>query len=523
MELFSDCYKNERLEHMEPNASVTPLDEYNKTLVNNVHPADWINSEPAGCYNLVVIGAGTAGLVTAAGAAGLGAKVALIERHLLGGDCLNVGCVPSKGIIRAGRAAHEVRIAQEFGVAIGGNVTIDFEKVMERMRRIRAEISAHDSVERFSKELGIDIFLGEGRFSGPDVVEVDEKRLRFKKAVICAGARAAPPEIPGIEDTRYLTNETVFSLTQLPRRLAVIGGGPIGCELAQTFARLGSKVTLIQRNKSVLPREDADAAEIIRRTFMQDGIEIHLSAKILSAVMKGEEKVITISEDGKSDELIVDEILVGVGRTPNVKGLGLESAGIQYDHRNGVIVNERLRTTNSRVYAAGDICFPYKFTHTADAMARIVIANALFLGKQSTSALVIPWCTYTDPEVAHVGMSEKEAVDRGINVHTLTVQLKEVDRAQLNGETDGFARVHLTKGGDRILGATIVARHAGEMISELTLAITAGLGLSAIGRTIHPYPTQSEAVRKLADAYNRTRLTPTIKKIFTAWFRWQRS
>lgn len=508
---------------MEPNVSMRPFDEHNNKLVSNVHPADWINPEPADCYNMVVIGAGTAGLVTAAGAAGLGAKVALIERQFLGGDCLNVGCVPSKGIIRASRVAFDLRTASDFGVAAGGNVSVDFEKVMERMRRIRAGISVHDSVGRFSKELGIDVFLGEGKFMGPDVIEVDGKRLRFKKAALCTGARAAAPDISGIEETGYLTNETVFSLTELPRRLAVIGGGPIGCELAQTFARLGSKVFLILRGGRVLPREDSDAAEIISRAFVRDGVELHVKTNILSAVKKGKEKIITLSKDDKGNDLIVDEILAGVGRVPNVEGLGLENAGIQYDPFNGVQVDERLRTTNSRVYAAGDICFPYKFTHTADAMARIVIANALFKGKQRTSALVIPWCTYTDPEVAHVGMYEKEATDKGMSVHTLTVQLTDVDRAQLDGETEGFARVLLRKGSDRILGATIVARHAGEMISELTLAMTAGLGLSAIGRTIHPYPTQAEAVRKLADAYNRTRLTPFIKKILTLWLTWQRS
>lgn len=508
---------------MEPRADVRPLDEHNKELVNNVHPADWINPEPAECYNLVVIGAGTAGLVTAAGAAGLGAKVALIEHHLLGGDCLNVGCVPSKGIIRAGRAVHEVAIAGDFGVAVGGSISVDFKKVMERMRRIRAGISVHDSVGRFSKELGIDVFLGEGNFIGPEVVEVDGKRLHFKKAAVCTGARAAAPDVPGIEETGYLTNETVFSLTELPRRLAVIGGGPIGCELAQIFARLGSKVFLIHRGGRLLPREDADVSEIINRAFVRDGVNLHLSTKILNVVKKGKEKIIRLAVNGKSIELVVDEILVGVGRAPNVEGLGLENAGIRYDHRNGVHVNEQLRTTNARVYAAGDICFPYKFTHTADAMARIVIANALFQGRQRTSALVIPWCTYTDPEVVHVGMYEKEATDEGMSVHTLTVQLTEVDRALLDGETEGFVRVLLRKGSDRILGATIVARHAGEMINELTLAMTEGLGLSAIGKTIHPYPTQSEAIRKLADVYNRTRLTPFIKKILAAWLKWQRS
>jgi pyruvate/2-oxoglutarate dehydrogenase complex dihydrolipoamide dehydrogenase (E3) component len=508
---------------METKPLVLPQDENNKTLVNNVHPPAWKNPEPASMYNLVVIGAGTAGLVTAAGAAGLGAKVALIERHMLGGDCLNVGCVPSKGIIRAARAAYEVRTAEEFGIRCGKDVAIDFGEIMKRMRRIRAGISMHDSAERFSKELGVDLFFGSAKFTGPDSIEVDNKRLRFKKAALCSGARAAAPPIPGIEEAGYLTNENVFWLTELPKKLAVIGGGPIGSELAQAFARMGSEVTVLQRGGHVLPREDADAAEIVHKALVRDGITLRLRAKILGAGKKGNEKFVSVEEDGKTAELFVDEILVGVGRTPNIEGLELEKAGITYDVRDGVKVNERLQTSNPRVYAAGDICYPYKFTHTADALARILIANALFMARQSTSTLVVPWCTYTDPEVAHVGMYEKDARDKGFDVQTLTVPLADVDRALLDGEAEGFARVHLKRGGDKILGATIVARHAGEMIGEFSLAMTAGLGLSAIGKTIHPYPTQAEAIKKLADAYNRTRLTPFVKRMFTSWLKWQRS
>jgi pyruvate/2-oxoglutarate dehydrogenase complex dihydrolipoamide dehydrogenase (E3) component len=502
---------------------VQPRDENNKTLINNVHPQDWKNPEPASRYNLVVIGAGTAGLVTAAGAAGLGAKVALIERHLMGGDCLNVGCVPSKGFIRASRAAHDVKDAVEFGISCIGDVTIDFGKAMERMRRIRAGISHHDSFERYSRELGIDVFLGSGRFTGPDSIDVEGKPMRFAKAAICTGARAAAPPIPGIEETGYLTNENVFWLTELPKRLLVIGGGPIGCELSQAFARMGSKVTIIETSGHLLIREDADAAETVQQSMLRDGVKLALNAKILKTEKRRNDKVITIEWNGKHEDLLGDEILVGVGRAPNVNGLNLEAAGIVYDPRMGVKVNEMLQTSNPKIYAAGDICFPYKFTHTADALARILIANSLFKSRQKTSSLVIPWCTYTDPEVAHVGMYEKDAKEKGIDVLTLTVPLADVDRALLDGETEGFARVHLKKGSDKILGATIVARHAGEMINELSLAITAGLGLSSIGKTIHPYPTQAEAIKRLADAYNRTRLTPLVKKLFMAWLKWQRS
>jgi pyruvate/2-oxoglutarate dehydrogenase complex dihydrolipoamide dehydrogenase (E3) component len=507
---------------MDQEPLILPRDGSNERLIKNVHPVDWKNPEPASRYNLVVLGAGTAGLVTAAGAAGLGAKVALVERTLLGGDCLNVGCVPSKGIIRSGRAAYDVKKAVEFGVNGGPEVSIDFGKAMERMRRIRAGISEHDSIERFSNELGVDVFLGDGRFIGRDAVEVGGKRLRFRKAAICTGARALAPSIPGIEEAGYLTNENVFWLTELPKGLIMIGGGPIGCELSQTFARLGSRVTLLHSHGHILPREDADAAAIVQQSLLRDGVKLLLNVKIVQAARRGSEKIVIIERNGKKEEMAADEILAGIGRAPNVEGLALETAGVEYDEREGVKVNTQLQTSNPNVYAAGDICFPYKFTHTADAMARIVVANALFMARQKTSGLVIPWCTYTDPEVAHVGMYEKEARDKGIDVLTLTIPLTDVDRAVLDGESEGFARVHLKKGSDRILGATIVARHAGEMISELSLAMTAGLGLSTIGKTIHPYPTQAEAIKKLADAYNRTRLTLVIKKVFTAWLKWQR-
>jgi pyruvate/2-oxoglutarate dehydrogenase complex dihydrolipoamide dehydrogenase (E3) component len=276
-------------------------------------------------------------------------------------------------------------------------------------------------------------------------------------------------------------------------------------------------------SKHILPREDPDAAAVLQNAFTREGIQLFLPAENLQIGLRNREKALIFQHQGKREEITADEILVGIGRAPNVEGLNLELAGINYDSRQGVKVNERLQTSNPRVYAAGDICFPYKFTHTADALARILIANALFAGNQKTSSLVVPWCTYTDPEIAHVGFYEKDTQAKGLEVLTLTVPLSDVDRALLDDESEGFARVHLKKGTDRILGATIVARHAGEMISEISLAMTAGIGLSAIGRTIHPYPTQAEVIKKLADAYNRTRLTPFVKQILKAWLKWQRS
>jgi pyruvate/2-oxoglutarate dehydrogenase complex dihydrolipoamide dehydrogenase (E3) component/uncharacterized membrane protein YdjX (TVP38/TMEM64 family) len=500
---------------------VLPDDEHNKLLKANTHPPQWVNPDPLPRYNLVVIGAGTAGLVTAAGAAGLGAKVALVERHLMGGDCLNVGCVPSKALIRSSRTVAELRGAGRYGIAVPTEAQVDFPAVMERMRRLRARISHHDSAERF-RSLGVDVFFGQARFTGPDAVEVGGKTLRFTKACICTGGRAVQPAVQGLAEAGFLTNETIFTLTERPARLAVIGAGPIGCEMAQTFRRLGSHVVLFHKNRHILDREDSDAADILQTRFVQEEIMLILGANPREVQMRGAEKIILFDKDGERDSVVVDEILVAAGRAPNVEGLDLETAGVEYDTRAGVHVNDRLQTTNPRIFAAGDICMKYKFTHAADAAARVVIQNALFKGSKKLSALTVPWCTYTDPEIAHVGMYERDAEARGIAVDTYERQLTDVDRAVVDGEDQGFVKVHVRKGKDTILGATVVAAHAGEMIGEITLAMEAKMGLAALSRVIHPYPTQAEAIRQVADAYNRTRLTPMVKKLFRKWLDWTR-
>jgi mercury(II) reductase len=501
--------------------TVLPSDLHNETLLSNVHPSEWRNPKAAASYNLVVIGAGTAGLVSAAAAAGLGARVALVERHLMGGDCLNVGCVPSKAMIRSARARADILKAEAFGVATASGSSVDFGQVMERLRRLRAGISHHDSADRFS-DLGIDVFLGEGQFKDSRSIQVDGQLLRFKKAVIATGARAARPPIPGLEESGFLTNETVFSLTELPKRLLVLGGGPIGCELAQVFSRLGAEVTLVEMGSQFLPREDPDAAEILAQKMEADGVDIRLATTLTKVSQENQEKHAHLSTGDITEIIPVDEILVGVGRVPNVRGLNLEAAGVEYDRRQGVNINDRLQTTNPRIFAAGDVALDYKFTHTADATARIVIQNALFMGRKKVSSLTVPWCTYTSPEIAHVGIYEKDAQTNGIEVTTYKVPFSEVDRAILDGEQEGFLKIHVKKGTDRILGATIVAEHAGDMISELTLAMVAGVGLGSISSVIHPYPTQAEAIRKAADAYNRTRLTPFVKRMFEKWFSWLR-
>ncbi len=503
----------------EPTAAplVAPLDDYNRQLLKNVHPEPYANPTPSGRYNLVVIGAGTAGLVTAAGAAGLGAKVALIEKHLMGGDCLNVGCVPSKGVIRASRAVHEVRHAARFGVDVTG-MRVNFGAAMERMRRLRADISHNDSVQRY-RSLGVDVYIGAARFAGGNHQGLDGRRLEFSRAVITTGARAARLPIAGLADIDYLTNENVFWLTELPRRLVVFGAGPIGCELGQAFRRFGSEVTIV--SQEFLPKEEPETAAVLQASFRRDGITVEICSQILQVTRRGAEKLIIYEVDGERREVVADQVLLGGGRAPNVEELGLEAVGVDYS-KNGVKVDDHLRTTNPHIFAAGDVSSRFQFTHAADALARIVIQNALFFGRKQASALHIPWCTFTDPEVAHVGLNARDAEKAGIEVSTVTVELKDVDRAILDGAPEGFARAVVRKGTDKLVGLTIVAEHAGEMIGEAVLAMNHGIGLGSFGSTIHPYPTQAEVLRKLGDAYNRTRLTPTVKKLFERVLAWRR-
>ncbi|MBZ5638182.1 MAG: mercuric reductase [Acidobacteriia bacterium] len=489
------------------------LDEFDRALLDQVHPGDWTNPEPLDRYHLVVVGAGTGGLVSAAGAAALGAKVALVERHLMGGDCLNVGCVPSKALLGAARAW---RGAGHAASGYGGPPVAgpgDFEAAMRRMRRLRASLAPHDGARRFA-ELGVHVFLGQGTFVAPDALEVDGRTLRFRRAVIATGARAAVPPIPGLAEAGYLTNETIFSLTELPESLAVIGAGPVGCEMAQAFARFGSRVSLFDGRDRILPRDDPDAADVVRLALARDGVDLHLGTRILQMEREDGRTRVRYEREGRELSVTASHLLVAAGRAPNVEGLGLEAAGVAFD-RSGVAIDDRMRTSNRRIYAVGDVAPLHKFTHAADAHARIVLANALFFGRSRVSRLVVPWCTYTSPELAHAGMSLAEAERTGSEVETITVPMSDVDRAVLDGEDEGFLRVHFAKGSGRILGATLVAENAGDLIGELTLAITTGASLGAIGRTIHPYPTRSEVIRKAADAWRRTKLTPRTRRVLS--------
>jgi pyruvate/2-oxoglutarate dehydrogenase complex dihydrolipoamide dehydrogenase (E3) component len=439
-------------------------------------------------YDFVVIGGGTAGLVSAHGAAGLGARVALVERARLGGDCLNTGCVPSKSLLRSARAVREIHDASGVGVH-ASDVRVDFAAVMARMRNRRDRLAHHDSEERL-RGAGVDVYRGSAAFTSPREIAVSGKRLRFWRAVIATGSRPAIPPIPGLADVAPLTNDTIFDIDTLPRRWLIIGAGAIGCEIAQALALFGSDVTVSDIADRPLPREDADASAIVRRHLERDGVRFTLGSPLPRV---------------RRDD--ADAVLVAVGRTPNVEGLNLEAAGIRHS-KDGVVVNDRLQTTNARVFAAGDISSSYKFTHAADAMARLVVQNALFFGRRRMSQLVIPWCTYTFPEVARVGE---------ISAPSVTIPLADVDRAVLDDATDGFVRMHHE--GGRIRGCTIVAPHAGELIGHVGAAMRKGATLSDLSSTVFPYPTYAEGLRKSGDSWRRTLLTPTAKWFLSRYFR----
>ena len=483
---------------------------HDERLLAQVCPQGWRNPEPAPLYDLVVIGGGTAGLVCAAGAAGLGARVAIVERHRLGGDCLNTGCVPSKALLHAARAVHDARRASGAGVSMTPQV--DFAAVMESVRARRADLAQHDSAQRLTS-IGAHVFLGVASFTAPTAMSVDGRALKFRRAVIATGSRPAIPPIPGLSGLPYLTSENVFEIRELPRSLLLIGGGSIGCELAQAFALLGTAVTLVEAGPRLLPREDRDAAEIVRQRLAADGVRVLAGASVRGCAQEGRH----VSAAFDTERVQAEAVLVAVGRRPNTEGLMLEAAGVEAGER-GVVVDDRLRTSNRRIFAAGDVCSSYQFTHAADAMARIVIQNALFHGRRRASALVIPWATYTFPEVAHVGPAPEEAARLGAD--TVTVQLSDVDRAVIDAETGGFLRIHHRQG--RILAATLVAPHAGELIGQVASLMRRGGSLADFSSDIFPYPTFADVLRKAGDAYRRTRLTPRARALLERYFAFRR-
>ena len=468
-------------------------------------------------YNVAVIGAGTAGLVTAAGTAAVGGCVALIERNKMGGDCLNFGCVPSKALISSARLIQQIRESEKWGLD-RQEPRFVFERVFERMRARRAKIAPNDSQERF-ESLGVDVFRGEAHFVSPHEIEVDGQKLRARNFVIAAGSRAAIPKIEGMDHVPYFTNETIFDeLKEKPESLIVLGGGPIGCELGQVLVRLGVKVTILQRGSQLLPREDGDVAEVLQRQLEREDVRIEFDAEAKSAARQGNSmRLDCLHKDGSGFQLNAEALLIAAGRIPNIDKLNLDAAGVQFNKR-GVIVNEYLQTSQPHIYAAGDIAGSFQFTHLADAHARVVVRNILMplqLLRQKTETAVLPWVTYTDPEIAHIGFGEREAQKSNIVYDLFVVPLEEVDRAVVESEEIGFAKVLTAKDSDKILGVTIVGARAGDLIHEFVLAMKARIGLGTIASTIHAYPTFAELARKAGDKYNRTRLTPTAKKIFT--------
>jgi pyruvate/2-oxoglutarate dehydrogenase complex dihydrolipoamide dehydrogenase (E3) component len=482
-------------------------DTYDRELMANVRPEGWRNPTPRCPYHLLIVGAGPAGLVAARTATKLGARVALIERDRLGGDSLHYASIPTKALIRTSRNYADMRGALNFGAGTPVDMPVDFERAMDRVRRIRARISRADSARRLV-ELGVDLFFGTARFLGPDTIDVEGVRLRFQKAMIATGSQPAKVDIPGLPESGFVHAKDGFKLAALPESVLVIGGGPGGCEAAQMLARLGVRTIICMAESLFLPGEERDAAHTVSDALARDGVEIHLNTRATGARLQGSNKVVELTNGANVMSVNVEAIFVATGRTPMIEGLGLDVAGIAATPEKGVLVDDFLRTSNPRVYAAGDVCLAHKFTTTAHASGQLVVRNALFPGRKRLTSLIVPWCTYTDPEIAHVGLYVRMARERGIPVKTFTVLMHDVDRAVADGEESGFVKIHVLEGSDKILGATIVARHAGEMINELSLAMVAGIGLRKLARVMRAYPTQAEAIRMAADNYNDTRITP---------------
>ncbi|MEP6586265.1 MAG: mercuric reductase [Candidatus Udaeobacter sp.] len=471
-----------------------------------------------GTYNVVVIGAGTAGLVAAAGTAGLGGYVALIERNKMGGDCLNFGCVPSKALISSARLIDKMRRAEEWGLR-KAEPEFDFNEIFARMRARRAQIAPNDSQERF-ESLGVDVFRGEAKFDSPHSVKIDNQILRAQNFVIATGTRTAVPKIEGIDSVPYFTNETIFDdLNEKPESLIVLGGGPIGCELGQTFNRLDVRTTIVQRGAQLLPREDVDVSQFLEKCLKDEGISVLTNAEAKSVTREhGGIKMSILRRDSGETQISANVLLICSGRRPNIDNLGLEIAGVN-TNEHAVMVNEYLQTSRPHIYAAGDIAGPFLFTHMADVQARVVVRNILmpfqFL-RQKIDYAVVPWCTYVDPEIATVGLNEAAAKKRNVDYDLIRQEIKEVDRAIVEREENGFVKLLVAKGTDKILGATLVCENAGDLLHEFVLAMKYDIGLGKIAATTHAYPTFAELARKVGDKYNKTRLTPMARKLF-AW------
>lgn len=472
--------------------------------------------------NAVVIGAGSAGLVTSLIIAGARAKVTLVEKHKMGGDCLNTGCVPSKALIRSGRIMSYLRRAEEFGLQnVQGEV--NFKAVMERVRGIIKTIEPHDSVERFTS-LGVDCLQGEASILSPYEVQVGDKKITTRSIVIATGARPLVPPIPGLDEVGYLTSDTVWELEELPRRLLVVGGGPIGCELAQAFHNLGSEVSQVDMAERIMPREDPEVSEQVTARFTQQGIRVLTSHRLKSFGLQDGEKIMTAEHNGEAVEVAFDHVLLAIGRKANVEGFGLDSLPIMKNDNGTLAINAAMQTTIPNIYACGDVAGPYQFTHMASFQAYFAAANSLLGGlwRLRANYRVVPWATFTDPEVARVGLSETEAKEQGIAYEITRYDLDHHDRSLADGEAHGFVKVLTVPGKDKILGATIVGYHAGELIGEFVFAMTHNMGLKKISAVTHIYPTLSEANKFSANAWRNARLPEKYFPLMEKFFSWRR-
>ncbi|MBI4540495.1 MAG: FAD-dependent oxidoreductase [Gemmatimonadetes bacterium] len=463
-------------------------------------------------YDFIAVGGGTAGLVSAVGARIFGARVALVEREALGGDCLWTGCVPSKALIASARLAHRMRHAERLGLR-GAAPAHAFREVMLRMRAVRERVSEHDDPERF-RRMGIDVLEGVARFAGRGRIEVDGVgALRSRRIVIATGSVPAAPPIPGLEEAGYLTHRTAFDQDALAPSITIVGGGPIGLEFAQVYARLGSRVTIVELLPRLLPREDPDVAEVVHSAFVAEGIAVETGVQVIRVERQHAEKVV-VAEDGR--RFAAAELFVATGRRPETASLALERAGIEAE-RSAVQVNDRLETSARGVWAAGDVTGGLQFTHVADYMAKVVVQNALFPLRKRADYSKVPWVTYTDPEVAHVGLSQEEAESRGATTHRYP--FADLDRAIVDAETAGYVKISARRG--HILGATVVGPTAGELLMPLVLAMQHGIRLPSLSATIFPYPTLVEGVKRTADAFQRARLEGAAAKLLKRVVRWR--
>jgi len=473
--------------------------------------------------NLIVIGAGSAGLVSALIAAAVNAKVTLIEKHKMGGDCLNTGCVPSKALIKSAKVASLIKRSNEFGINVPES-NVDFAAVMERVQSVISKIEPHDSVERF-ENLGVECIQGQAKIKSPWTVEVNGKILSTRNIIIATGARPFVPPIKGIDQVDYLTSDNLWGIRELPKHLVVLGGGPIGCELTQAFARLGSQVTQVEMLPRIMIREDEEIASMVTKRFQEEGVDIRTEHIAKEVVIRDNRKYLICEHDNKTIEIEFDEILVAVGRAANTSGFGLEELGVELNPNKTIRVNEKLQTSLPNIYACGDVAGPYQFTHTAAHQAWYATVNALF-GKFKSFKVdysVIPWATFTDPEVARVGLNEQEAKEKGIAYDVTSYGIDDLDRAIAEGEDHGVVKVLTVPGKDKILGVTIIGHHAGELITEYISAMKNGFGMNKILGTIHIYPTLSEANKFAAGVWKKANAPQTLLKLVKKYHRWMRS